>query len=107
MKDVSTMVTDRKIINYEAVSYMDTEPINRLLDEINNDRSVPRNIRNLVTEAKKSLNDEKQEPNVRINTAVSILDEVSNDTNIPMYTRTQIWNIVSLLEIMNENLKKT
>ncbi|MBI2578730.1 MAG: UPF0147 family protein [Candidatus Aenigmarchaeota archaeon] len=95
MKDASTMAM-----------IMDVEPINRLLDEINNDRSVPRNIRNMVAEAKKSLNDGKQEPNVRINTAISILDEVSNDTNIPTYTRTHIWNIVSMLEIMNESLKK-
>lgn len=85
---------------------MDVEPINKLLDEINNDRSVPRNIRNMVVEAKKSLNDEKQDPHVRINSVISILDEVSNDANIPTYTRTQIWNIVSLLEVMNENLKK-
>ncbi|MBI4018285.1 MAG: UPF0147 family protein [Candidatus Aenigmarchaeota archaeon] len=85
---------------------MDVEPINKLLDEINSDRSVPRNIRNLMVEAKKSLNDQKQDPVVRINTAISILDEVSNDTNIPTYTRTQVWNIVSLLEIMNESLKK-
>lgn len=90
----------------KVIGMMDVEPINKLLDEINSDRSVPRNIRTLVTEAKASLNNEKQEPNVRINTAISILDEVSNDTNIPTYTRTQIWNIVSLLEIMNENLKK-
>jgi len=30
------------------------------------------------------------------------MDEISNDPNIPMYTRTQVWNIVSILESMEK-----
>ena len=86
------------------VGGMDMESINKLLDEVNDDRTVPRNIRNMVIEAKSNLNG-KQELAVRINSAISILDEVSNDSNIPTYTRTQIWNIVSMLEVMNEEAK--
>lgn len=84
---------------------MDMSEINKLLDEINEDRTVPRNIRNLILETKRHLNNEKEDMAVRINSAVSILDEVSNDPNIPTYTRTQIWNIVSLLEVV-QNSKK-
>lgn len=80
------------------------EEISRLLDEISEDRTVPRNIRNMAQEAKSGLNS-KQELAVRINSAISILDEVANDSNIPTYTRTQIWNIVSMLEVMNEQAK--
>ncbi|MFA4819695.1 MAG: UPF0147 family protein [Candidatus Aenigmatarchaeota archaeon] len=83
---------------------MDMETISKILDEISEDRTVPRNIRNMVQEAKNNLNG-KQELAVRINSAISILDEVSNDSNIPTYTRTQIWNIVSMLEVMNEKAK--
>ncbi|HIG97438.1 MAG TPA: hypothetical protein HA230_03790 [Candidatus Aenigmarchaeota archaeon] len=83
---------------------MNMETISKLLDEINDDRTVPRNIRNMVQEAKDNLNG-KQELAVRINAAISLLDEVSNDSNIPTYTRTQIWNIVSMLEVMNETAK--
>jgi len=81
---------------------MDMEEINKLLDEINADRTVPRNVRTMVSEAKQSLSDKKMDSAVRINNAIYILDEVSNDPNIPVYTRTQIWNIVSLLEVANE-----
>jgi len=88
----------------QLVNNMEMDEINRLLDEINEDRTVPRNIRNLVQEAKNNLNG-KQELPVRINSAISILDEVSNDSNIPIYSRTQIWNIVSMLEVMNERAK--
>jgi len=77
-----------------------------LLAEVENDRTVPRNIRAAVTTAKDDLNNSKLEPAVRINSAISLLDEVSNDSNIPPYTRTQIWNIVSVLEIMNKELKR-
>ncbi len=89
----------------QTVVAMDVEPISELLDEINNDRRVPRNIRNVVTEAKKILSDKKTEPAVRINAAISGLEEISVDPNIPIYTRTQIWNILYMLEVLNEKLK--
>ncbi len=87
------------------VKTMDLEPINKFLEEIAEDRTVPRNIRTLILEARADLNNEKSDWAVRINAAISILDEVSNDPNIPTYSRTQIWNIVSLLEVLNEEVK--
>lgn len=81
---------------------MNVGEIERLLEEINADRSVPKNIRALVQDARNNLSNPKLEKAVKINAAISILDEVSNDPNIPTYTRTQIWNIVSLLEVANE-----
>ena len=80
---------------------MDMDTINRLLDEINDDRSVPKNIRNSVMEARQHLNSDADIA-IKVNSAVSILDELSNDPNIPIYTRTQIWNIVSMLEILDK-----
>ena len=87
----------------EKGAAMEIEPINKLLDEINEDRSVPKNIRKSVMEAKEHLNNEKNDMKVRVSTAVSILDEISNDPNIPTYTRTQIWNVVSMLEVLNNS----
>ena len=87
----------------EKGTAMQIEPINKLLDEINEDRSVPKNIRKSVMEAKEHLNNERNDMKVRISTAVSILDEISNDPNIPTYTRTQIWNVVSMLEVLNNS----
>lgn len=84
---------------------MDIGTINSLMDEINADRTVPKNIRVSMQKAKEDLNNERQDLPIRINSAISILDEVSNDPNIPIYTRTQIWNIVSMLEVINEKAK--
>ena len=69
-----------------------------LIEQVSEDKTVPRNIRERCLEAIKILKNEKDPVDIRINTVISYLDEMSNDPNIPMYTRTQIWNIVSLLE---------
>lgn len=69
-----------------------------LIQQIANDRTVPRNIRTICEESIKILENDKQDFAIRVNTVISSMDDVSNDPNIPMYTRTQIWNIVSLLE---------
>lgn len=67
-----------------------------ILSQIMEDRTVPRNIRELVGVSKERLLGEERE--VGIDAAVQILDSVTNDSNLPIYTRTQIWNVVSLLE---------
>ena len=74
------------------------EEIIPLLKQVAEDRTVPRNIREKIEASIAALQDNKEDIKMRINTAVSNLDEVSNDPNIPMYTRTQIWNIVTALE---------
>ncbi len=73
-----------------------------LIEQIVNDRTVPRNIRAKCQESIEVLKDEKQDVAIRINTVISNMDEISNDPNIPMYTRTQVWNIVSILESMQK-----
>lgn len=74
------------------------EPIVKLLVDVAGDRTVPRNIRAVVEKAKNYLEDEEKDVDVKLSSAISALDEITNDPNIPMYTRTQIWNIVSMLE---------
>ena len=74
------------------------EEVINLIQQIANDRTVPRNIRAKCDESIEVLKDEKGDAAIRINTVISTMDEVSNDPNIPMYTRTQIWNIVSIME---------
>jgi len=79
------------------------EQVIPLLKQIAEDRTVPRNIREKVEDSIKALQNQQDDPKVNISTAISNLDEVSNDVNIPMYTRTQIWNIVTALEALRQN----
>ncbi|NIP40918.1 MAG: hypothetical protein GTN39_05365 [Candidatus Aenigmarchaeota archaeon] len=72
-----------------------------LLEEILNDRGVPRNIKNSIEEAIQEMKAEEESENVKISTLVSVLDEASNDPNISLYARTKIWDVVSKLEDLN------
>lgn len=68
-----------------------------LLTELLNDNTVPRNVKGKIEQIISFLNEEK-ELSLRVNKALNILDEISDDNNMQAYTRTQIWNIASMLE---------
>ncbi|EHP84480.1 UPF0147 family protein [Methanotorris formicicus] len=79
------------------------QQIAMMLDEIINDTTVPRNIRGAAEKAKETILKEGEEPIVKSATAIQILDDISDDPNMPLHTRTQIWSIVSELEtVKNE-----
>ncbi|MHB8584467.1 MAG: UPF0147 family protein [Thermoplasmatota archaeon] len=69
-----------------------------VLDQLVEDTSVPRNIRRGAENAKKTLLNTKDALDVRVASAVAILDDLANDPNIPLHGRTLIWNIISGLE---------
>jgi len=69
-----------------------------LIDQILEDKTVPKNIRDRAEKSKHNLLDKASEMSVRIDKAIQLLDEISEDSNMPVYTRTQVWNIVTLLE---------
>jgi len=69
-----------------------------ILTRIIEDDSVPRNIRRATDEAKNRLLNKEESEAVRAAYVISILDDISNDPNIPIHTRTLIWNIASQLE---------
>ena len=79
------------------------EPVVEMLHKVAEDSSVPNNIKDDCEECVEMLKDEDEELSVRVNSCTSTLDEVANDANIPMYTRTQIWNIVSMLESVSRD----
>lgn len=69
------------------------------LEELRDDTTVQRNIKNKISQTIQTLS-ENEELSIRINKALDELDEISNDNNLHSYTRTQIWNIVSMLEMI-------
>jgi uncharacterized protein (UPF0147 family) len=69
-----------------------------VLDQLAEDTSVPRNIRRGASEAKDLLLKEEDALDVRVASAIFMMDELANDPNIPLHGRTLIWNIISQLE---------
>lgn len=68
------------------------------ISELQEDSTVPKNVKEKVQEIIKTLSDDKIELSMKTDKALQILDEIGEDSNLQTYTRTQIWNIVSTLE---------
>ena len=69
------------------------------LEELEQDNTVPRNVKIKVANTIKLLRDES-EKSIKISKALHELEELSEDVNVQPYTRSQIFNIVSLLEVV-------
>ena len=69
-----------------------------VLDRIINDDSVPRNIRRSADNIKNTLSKQKEPLSRRVAMVISTLDEIGNDPNVPIHTRTLIWGLSSRLE---------
>jgi hypothetical protein len=72
--------------------------IMEVLDQISEDTSVPRNIRRGASDAKARLTKKDEALDLRVTSAIMIMDDLANDPNIPLHGRTLIWNIISQLE---------
>ena len=73
-----------------------------MLSQIEKDYTVPKNIRIKVRNATIYLEENGISIPVRIDKSLEELDEISIDPNVPSYIRTQIWNVVSMLESISE-----
>ena len=70
------------------------------LQELEKDINIPKNIKIKIKKIVDILR-EGTELSIKINKSLNELDEISNDPNLEPYTRTQIWNIASILEKTN------
>lgn len=63
------------------------------------DPVVPKNIK-LKIETIIAILKEDQELSIKVNKALHELDEIADDANMQPFTRTQLWNVVSMLETL-------
>ncbi len=76
------------------------EEIDNIIDalkDIEEDSTVPKNVRSKIKEMIENLRGEI-ELSLKVNKALHKLDEIAEDMNLNSYVRTQIWNIASSLE---------
>lgn len=81
---------------------MSVESVIQQMRQLAEEGSVPSNVSDMIEEAAEVLENEEKDLSVRVNTASSILDEVSNDPNIKQHTRTEIWNLASQTESLSD-----
>lgn len=92
------MVRKKKSAEYEAK--MQQAII--LLSGVSEDTTTPRNIRRAAKEAIEALQNSEFTPAVRASNAISRLDEILQDPNMPPYTRVKLWNVMSLIEAIKD-----
>ena len=69
-----------------------------ILNMIADDNTTPRNIRRTAKQAADMLLDQSLSVAARAANAIAILEDISQDPTMPMYSRTRIWNAISVLE---------
>ena len=68
------------------------------LNSIEKEHGVPRNIRIKLRNACIALECDASDFLVKVDQSLQELDEISDDQNIPIYAKTQIWSVVSKLQ---------
>jgi uncharacterized protein (UPF0147 family) len=73
-----------------------------VLGLVSEDTTTPRNIRRAAKQSIEVLQLTENTPAVRASSAISILDDILQDPNMPPYTRVKLWNVMSLLEAIKD-----
>lgn len=73
-----------------------------VLGMVAEDTTTPRNIRRAAKQSIEALELKQYTPAVRASNAISILDDILQDPNMPPYTRVKLWNVMSLLEAIKD-----
>ena len=72
------------------------------LNQLATSPSTPRNIRKSIISLLEELKSEEYSMSVRAANTTSLLDDITQDPNMPSYVRTSLWQIVSMLENIRE-----
>jgi uncharacterized protein (UPF0147 family) len=73
-----------------------------VLGLVSEDNTTPRNIRRAAKDSMSALQNPEFTPAVRASNAISLLDDILQDPNMPPYTRVKLWNVMSLLEAIKD-----
>ena len=92
------MVSKKKLKEYDERM----EQATVVLSQISEDTTTPRNIRRAAKESIDALQVGGLSAAVRASNAVSVLDDILQDPNMPPYTRVKLWNVMSLLEAIKD-----
>ena len=72
--------------------------VEKLLTAMMKDRAVPRNIKRKAQKGIDQLHSEEETPGVIASNIIYLVDDLSQDPNIPFHVRTSVYRVISLLE---------
>ena len=73
-----------------------------VLGAVSEDNTTPRNIRRAAKDAMNTMQTSEYTPAVRASNAISLMDEILQDPNMPPYTRVKLWNVMSFIEAIKD-----
>ena len=88
-----------------ATKEQNLEFLNNALSTLNQiavNPSTPKNIRKNIADIVEQLKSNEYSISVRAANTISLLDDVTQDPNLPSYVRTSLWQAVSTLESIRE-----
>ena len=74
----------------------------KILNNIANNRQIPRNIRRTAEETINLLHDENLTPATRAASAIQAIENMAYDPNMPLFARMWVWKAVALLEVIKD-----
>ena len=90
--------TIEKIVFEKTSSLLNSNIIVSKQNSVETTKRIKKSISNLVVD----LTKEEYSLSVRAANTISLLDDVTQDPNMPSYVRTQLWQAVSKLESIRE-----
>jgi hypothetical protein len=72
------------------------------LNQLATSHSTPKNFKKTITDLITGLNSTEYSIAVRAANAISSLDDITQDPNVPSFVRTSLWQAVSVLESIRE-----
>jgi len=91
-KELMELVKEKKWVNK-----MDVTEVIETLEEIQEDSTVPKNVRNKLGHMILELKS-KEDLSLKVNKSLSELDDICEEINLPTFIRTQLWGVTSMLE---------
>jgi|TARA_B100000470_G_scaffold79654_1_gene61252 hypothetical protein len=72
------------------------------LNQLATSHSTPKNFKKTISDLINDLKLEEYSISVRAANAISALDDITQNPNIPSFVRTSLWQVVSTLESIRE-----
>ena len=72
------------------------------LNQLATSQSTPKNFKKTISELIIELQTDEYSISVRAANAISSLDDITQDPNVPSFVRTTLWQAVSVLESIRE-----
>ncbi len=74
----------------------------QILEQIAANNATPKTIKKSTIEMVNSLKNDEDSMSVRAANAISMLDDITQDPNMPSFVRVSLWQAVSKLESIRE-----